>query len=35
MQNKNEYEKKEKKNFVVNVYEWVNFILRFIRLNYM
>lgn len=27
--------KKEKKNFVVNVYEWVNFILRFIRLNYM
>lgn len=27
--------KNEKKNFVVNVYEWVNFILRFIRLNYM
>lgn len=27
--------KNEKKIFVVNVYEWVNFILRFIRLNYM
>lgn len=27
--------KRKKKKFVVDVYEWVNFILRFIRLNYM
>lgn len=37
MQNKNEYEKKLKKNPVVNAYEWANLIprVRLIRLNYM
>lgn len=35
MQNKNEYEKKRKKNPVVNAYEWANLIPRLIRLNYM